>query len=259
MDELNLRDKAVLISGATAGIGFAAAKLFAAHGATVAITGRRPEPGAAALEELKALDSRCLFFQGDAGKIEDVDHVVSAAVAAMGRLDVMVSAGADNWTGLKPFADMSIEEIRATFDNLVYPRILPVHASIPHLQKNGGSIVMIGTDAARHTTPGESIVGATGAAVISMTKTLARELSQNRIRVNSIALTITSGTPGWDRAFAHPFGVKVFSKAVERFPFGRPPSADEVAQAILFLASDAASQVSGQTISVNGGLSFGGW
>lgn len=226
----------------------------------MAITGRRPEQGTVALQELKGLGAECHFFQGDAGNADDVRRVVADAVAAMGRMDIMVSAGADNWTGLKAFADMSVDEIGATFTNLIYPRILPVHASIPYLRKQkGSSIVMIGTDAARHTTPGESIVGATGAVVISMTKTLARELSRDHIRVNSVALTITSGTPGWDRAFAHPIGVKVFSKALEQFPFDRPPSADEVAQAIGFLASDAASQISGQTISVNGGLSFGGW
>lgn len=255
-----MQGRAVFISGATAGIGFAAAKHFVSRGAIVTITGRRTEGGVAALEKLKALGGQCFFFQGDAGNVDDVERMVSGAVAAMGRMDIMVSAGADNWTGLKTFADMSVEEIRATFDNLIYPRFLPVHASIPHLrQSKGGSIVLIGTDAARHATPGESIVGATGAVVISMTKTLARELSRDHIRVNSVALTITSGTPGWERAFAHPFGSKVFSKALERFPFGRPPSADEVAQAIVFLASGAASQISGQTISVNGGLSFGGW
>ena len=103
------------------------------------------------------------------------------------------------------------------------------------------------------------MVGATGAVVMVLTKALARELSRDRIRVNSVALTLTSGTPGWDRAFASELGAKVFAKAVERFPFGRPPNADEVAQAMVFLASDAAGQISGQTVSVNGALSFGGW
>ena len=93
-----------------------------------------------------------------------------------------------------------------------------------------------------------------------MTKVLAKEFSRFKIRVNSIALAVASGTPTWDRNLAgEGFQRDLFTKVVERFPFGRPPSADEVATAAVFLASDAAAQVTGQTISVNGGLSFGGW
>jgi 2-hydroxycyclohexanecarboxyl-CoA dehydrogenase len=80
------------------------------------------------------------------------------------------------------------------------------------------------------------------------------------MRVNSVALTITSDTPSWDRIFAREsFQRDLFARAVERFPMGRPPSAEEAAAVVVFLASDAAAQVTGQTISVNGGLSFGGW
>jgi 3-oxoacyl-[acyl-carrier protein] reductase len=104
------------------------------------------------------------------------------------------------------------------------------------------------------------VIGASGAAVILLTKALARELARDRIRVNAVALTITSNTVGWDRMFANEnFGSKLFAKAVARFPSGRAPTAEEVAEAVAFLASDSASQVTGQTLSVNGGLSFGGW
>lgn len=96
--------------------------------------------------------------------------------------------------------------------------------------------------------------------MISLTKTLGKEFARYRIRVNSVALTLTSETPGWDRSFAQPgFQRDLFAKAQENFPFGRPPSADEVAGVAVFLASASASQVTGQTISANGGLSFGGW
>ena len=116
------------------------------------------------------------------------------------------------------------------------------------------------TDAARHPTPGEAVIGAVGAAILLMTKALAREFSRWNIRVNSVALTLTTDTPGWDRIFSKPgFENRLFSKALERFPQGRAPSAAEVAEVAAFLASDLASQVNGQTVSVNGGLSFGGW
>jgi NAD(P)-dependent dehydrogenase (short-subunit alcohol dehydrogenase family) len=83
-----------------------------------------------------------------------------------------------------------------------------------------------------------------------------REISED---VRFIALALTAGTPTWDRLFAgESFQRDLFTKVVERFPFGRPPSADEAAAVAAILASDAAAQVTGQTISVNGGLSFGG-
>ena len=80
------------------------------------------------------------------------------------------------------------------------------------------------------------------------------------VACNGVALTLTSETPAWDRIFSKPgFENRLFSKALERFPQGRAPTAAEVAEAAAFLASDAASQINGQTVSVNGGLSFGGW
>lgn len=99
-----------------------------------------------------------------------------------------------------------------------------------------------------------------GASIILMTKALAREFARLNIRVNSLAITLTSDTPSWERIFSgQDFENKLFSKALERFPSGRAPTSDEVARAAMFLLSQDASQINGQTVSVNGGLSFGGW
>ena len=96
--------------------------------------------------------------------------------------------------------------------------------------------------------------------MILLTKALAREFSRWNIRVNSVAITLTSDTPSWDRIFSkQDFENKLFSKALARFPSGRAPTSDEVSKAAVFLLSNDASQVNGQTLSVNGGLSFGGW
>lgn len=255
-----MKDKRFFIAGGTAGVGFAAAKEIASSGAALVVSGRSVERGEAAVRELQALGGAAHFVRGESGNPTDCVRIAGEAAQSMGGIDAVISAGAENNAGLRPFADMTLEYMRDTLDNLLFPRLLPVHAAIPHLRDaGGGSIVMICTDAARHVTPGEGMVGAAGAAVMVMTKVLARELSRDKIRVNAVALTITSDTPGWDRAFASEMGRKVFAKAIDRFPFGRPPNADEVAKAMVFLSSDAAGQISGQTLSVNGALSFGGW
>ena len=233
----------------------------ASQGRTVAVTGRSPETGARAEEELRALSPGCIFVQGHAGDAEQGAAAVAETAGRLGRLDVLVSSGVQNPLGPMPFSQMTAEQIESGFRTRVMGRILPVHAAIPFMRESGGgSVVMITTDAARHPTPGESVIGASGAAVILLTKALAGELAHDKIRVNAVALTITSNTVGWDRMFANEnFGSKLFAKAVARFPSGRAPTAEEVSQAVAFLASDAASQVTGQTFSVNGGLSFGGW
>ncbi|MES2631630.1 MAG: SDR family NAD(P)-dependent oxidoreductase [Pseudomonadota bacterium] len=256
-----MKGKAVLITGGSGGIGFAVAQRMARDGAVVAITGRSADTGEAAAARLRELSPDCFFLQGDSCDAASCTEVAAEAARRMGRIDVLVSSGAQNPLGPMPFAEMSPEQIESGFRVRVMGRILPVHAALPHMRAaGGGSVVMIGTDAARHPTPGESVIGAAGAAVILMSKALAREFARDKVRVNSVALTITSNTTSWDRMFANEsFGNKLFSKAVARFPQGRAPTAEEVAEAVTFFASDAASQITGQTLSVNGGLSFGGW
>lgn len=256
-----MRGKAVLITGGSGGIGFAVAQHMAREGAAVAITGRSAETGEAAAATLRELSPQCFFLQGDSGDAASCAGVAAETARRLGRIDVLVSSGAQNPIGPMPFADMTPQQIESGFRVRVMGRILPVHAVHAHMRASGGgSVVMIGTDAARHPTPGESVIGAAGAAVMLMSKALAREFGRDNIRVNCVALTITSNTTSWDRMFANEnFGSKLFAKAVARFPQGRAPTAQEVAEAVTFLASDAASQITGQTLSVNGGLSFGGW
>ena len=254
------KDKVALITGGSGGIGFRVAEQLAGAGAQVFINGRSAERGERAAAKLREISQDVRFIAGDCASYQDVAAVVDTARSAAGRLDILVSAGAEGETGPAPFAELTPQQIEGEFRRRLLPRIFPVHAALPSLRENGGSVVLLTTDAGRYATPGESVLGAVGASVIMMTKVLAKEFSRYKIRVNSIALALTSGTPTWDRLFAgESFQRDLFTKVVERFPFGRAPSADEAAAVAVFLASDAAAQVTGQTISVNGGLSFGGW
>jgi 3-oxoacyl-[acyl-carrier protein] reductase len=252
--------KAALITGGSAGIGLHIAEQLAEAGAQVFINGRSAERGERAEARLREIGRDVRFIAGDCASYQDVAVVVDTARSLAGKLDILISAGAEGEMGPTPFAEMTPQQIESEFRKRLLPRVLPVHAALPALRENGGSVVLLTTDAGRYATPGESVLGAVGASIIMMTKTLAKEFSRFKIRVNSIALALTSGTPTWDRLLvSESFQRDLFTKVVERFPFGRPPSAEEAAGVAVYLASDAATQVTGQTISVNGGLSFGGW
>ena len=257
--ERSLEGAVALITGGTAGVGLETGARLARRGAHVVITGRTPQRGEEALSVLRETSQAVSFEVGDAGDPAAVTDVVNRVKARHGAIDILVSSGAEGDVPPTPFAELSMDELRRAFDSRLYPRIFPVHAALAALRERGGSVVMLTTDAARHPTPGESAVGAAGAAVILLTKALARELSRWKIRVNSVAMTLTSGTPSWDRIFdGEGFQTDLFAKAAKRFPQGRPPSVLEVADAVTYLAADA-EQITGQTLSVNGGLSFGGW
>jgi 2-hydroxycyclohexanecarboxyl-CoA dehydrogenase len=257
----DFENKVALITGASGGIGLNVAEKLAANGATVIINSRSPEKGQVALERLRAISQKVEFVAGDCNDHAATVKVAEYAARINGGIDVLVSAGAQGSVPPMPFAEMSGADLVSAFESRLFARIFPVHAALPYLRVRGGTVVMVGTDAGRHPTPGESIVGAVGASVILMTKALAKEFARWNIRVNSVSLTLTSETPSWDRIFGagDTFDARLFGKIAQRFPWGRPPTAEEVARVAVFLASSETAQVTGQTISVNGGLSFGGW
>ena len=263
MTDRDLDRKVALITGGTEGLGLRIAENLAQRGATVVLSGRSADKGEKALAELRRIEVNGMqprFVRGDCADYDAARRTVDDAASLTGAIDILVSAGATGAVRPMPFAEMTGTQLREGFESRFFARINPVHAAVPHMRERGGAVVMIGTDAARHPTPGESIVGAFGAGVILLTKALAKEFARWRIRVNCVAMPITTGTASWDRVFSEQtFQTRLFAKALQRFPSGRAPSALEGARVATFLATDDSAQVTGQTISVNGGLSFGGW
>lgn len=252
--------RTALVTGGTDGVGLRIAERLGVRGATVVVNGRNPERGQRAVERLHEADVEAVFAPGDTRDPDQMRRVVEVAASLQGKLDVFVSSGAPTEVEPRPFAEMTADEVKRTVENDLVGRILPLHAAVDALRASGGSAVLLTTDAGRHATMGESLVGAVGAGVMLLTKVVAKELARDGVRVNTVALTLTSDTPAWDRIFAKEgFHKNLFTKLLGRFPAGRAPTAEEVASVAVFLASDDAAQVTGQTVSVNGGLSFGGW
>lgn len=133
-----LAGKVALITGSTAGVGYRSAELLARAGAKVIVSGRSEANGVAALERLRATGAEVDFVAGDLNDYAQTTALVDRAAARFGRLDILVSAGAEGVVGPKPFAQMTGEELVQALNTRIFPRIFPVHAAIPALQAAGG-------------------------------------------------------------------------------------------------------------------------
>src|SRR4030081_3596784 len=229
----------VLITGALTGIGRAAAVAFAKKGANVVVTGRRDEVGKELVEELRAFGAEAEFINADVRQDEDVRAMVDQTVARFGRLDVAVNnAGTEGQVG--PIVEQTAETFAATFDT----NVLGV------MQEQGsGSIVNISSTYGHEGAAGASVYVGSKHAVEGITKSVALEVAKAGIRVNGVTpgprdtgmLTRFTGTPQNKAAL------------VTGVPMGRLGLSEELANAIVFIASDEASFITGHVLNVDGG------
>ena len=241
----------VLITGALTGIGRAAAVAFAKKGASVVVAGRRDEAGEALAKELRSLGSDAEFINADVRKEEDVRALVDKTVARFGRLDVAVNnAGTEGKPGA--ITDQTAESYAATFDTNVLGVILSMKHEVRAMQGQGnGSIINISSTYGHEGAAGASIYAGSKHAVEGVTKSVALELARSGIRVNAVApgptdtgmLTRFSGTPENKGA------------QVTTVPMARLGLTEELANAIVFIASDEASFITGHVLNVDGGKS----
>jgi len=242
----DLTGKTVLVTGATGGIGAAIAKVLHKAGATVAISGTR----AAVLEELKAeLGSRVHLLICNLSDAADVEKLVPAAEAAMGSIDILVNNAGITRDGLA--MRMKDDDWQAVLDvNLTAAFRLARAAMRSMMKKRWGRIVNITSVVGVTGNPGQANYVASKAAIIGLSKSLAQELASRNITVNCVA-------PGF---IATPMTDVLNDKQKEailgRVPAGRLGAADEVAAAVLYLASQEAAYVTGQTLHVNGGMAM---
>ncbi len=239
----------VLITGALTGIGRATALAFAGEGARLVISGRREEVGQKLVAELRHLGVEAEFVRSDVRQEEDVRRLVDQAVARFGRLDVAVNcAGTEGKPG--PVTEQTAETYAATFDTNVLGTLLSMkHELRVMLAQGSGSVINLSSTYGKTGGAGASVCSASKHAVEGLTRSAALETAGSNVRVNAVApgpidtglLTRFTGTD--ERKASTAAGVPL-----QRL--GRP---EEIAQTILFLASDRASFVTGAVIAVDGG------
>ncbi|UUZ65879.1 SDR family oxidoreductase [Polaromonas sp. P1-6] len=247
----DLKDKVVLITGASSGIGAAVAQAFGAAGARVAVhyRGREAEAREVA-RQVQEAGGEAIAVQADVTKSEEVDRMVAQVYAHFGRIDVLIN-NAGGFVRRAPIVqadDDYIDEVfrlNARSVVAVSRRVIPLMA-----QGGGGNIINVTTQAARTGGgPGAGLYAACKGFVSTITRTMAKELVKDRIRVNAVAPGVIE-TP-FHEGHSSPEILKSFANAI---PMGRLGTAQECAGAFLFLASEAASgYITGQIVEVNGG------
>jgi NAD(P)-dependent dehydrogenase (short-subunit alcohol dehydrogenase family) len=243
-----LTGKVAVITGGTSGIGLATARLFAAEGAKVIVTGRNSQTAAAARTELAGLAE---VVQSDAGDPEEVRRFFESVGAAHGRIDVLfLNAGIAKFAPLADSTeDLFDETIRV---NLKGP-FLALRAAVPFLAK-GSSVIVNTTVGTERAIAGASVYSASKAALATLARGAAVELAARGVRVNSVRPGPIT-TPIFGKSGLPPEAQEAFRQnATGRIPLGRFGAAEEVARAALFLASEDATFVTGHELSVDGGL-----
>jgi 3-oxoacyl-[acyl-carrier protein] reductase len=245
-----LSGKVAVVTGASKGIGAAIATHLAAEGAAVVVNYSSSKEGAErVVKEITSKDGKAVAVQANVAKKAEIERLFTEAHKAFGRLDILVNnAGVYEFL---PLADVTEEHFHKLFDLNVLGLLLASKEAAKHFGSAGGSIINISSVASTSTPPTTAVYSATKAAVDAITKTLAKELGPRKIRVNAI-------NPGMiETEGVHTMGIMEsdFRKQTEaQTPLGRIGQPKDVGPAAVFLASEDAGWITGETIHVSGGL-----
>lgn len=246
---MKLKDKVAVITGAGKGIGKATSLLFAKEGASVVVTDIDEENGRKTLDEIKTESGDGIFIPLDVTKEEDWENVVNKTLEKYDKIDILF-----NNAGLyiiKSITETTVEEWNHVMNVNVTGMFLGMKHILPVMAKNGrGSVINSSSVAGLKGAPGRALYGASKGAVRIMTKDVAMEYAPHNIRVNSIH-------PGFIKTGMADYAAKKLNTTVDdigrNYPLGRPGEPEEVAKAVLFLASDDSLFVTGTEFVIDGG------
>jgi len=247
----------VVISGGTSGVGLATGIGFVRAGCQrLVLIGRNEERGKAAVEAVVAEGPRAQveFISADLNEPAAAAEAASEAARRLGSIDILVNSTVAPYQPTL-LHEIPIEQLRDVLTQQALGPLLMSRAVLPIMREQGsGAIVTVASDAAKVPTPGETGIGAAMAAIVTFSQTLAVEAKRNGIRVNVVTPSLIVDTASYDRAMAQPFSKRIFDKIVGQAHLGLT-TPDDLANTILFLASPLAQRITGQVVSVNGGIS----
>jgi 2-hydroxycyclohexanecarboxyl-CoA dehydrogenase len=252
---MRLGGKAALVTGAGRGIGRAIALALAREGARVAVLDVDGAGARAAAAEIEACGTTGLALAADLTHRAEVQQAVADTLARFGQLDVLVNNA--GWDRMALFLDSEEE----TWDKLIALNLKAVlytcRSVLPHMVARGsGRVVNIASDAGRVGSSGEAVYSATKGAVIAFTKALAREMARHGITVNVVCPGLTETALLQSLRDQSPKMERILEAVTRATPLGRTARPEEIAGAVAFLASPEADFITGQTLSVSGGLTM---
>jgi 2-hydroxycyclohexanecarboxyl-CoA dehydrogenase len=257
MTFLDVQGKAVLVTGGARGIGRAVVQAFAEAGADVVIADLRFEDANDTATKIsETCRRRVVAVQTDVTKREDVEKLRDETLRLFGKIDVLVNCA--GWDRLLPFLKTTPD----LWQKLLTINFLGVvnmcHVILPHMvERKQGAVVNISSDTGLVGSFGEAIYASSKAAIMAFSKTIAREHARDNIRVNVVSPGLCD-TPLIDEMRADEFTAKILGSIVNFIPLKRLGRPEEIAPLVVFLASDAASYITGQVYSINGGLNMVG-
>ena len=252
-----LTGKIAVVTGGARGIGKGICEALAKQGAWVVIADLRAEEAAATAAGITRSGGKAMAVKTDITDLDSVQAMVSTVKEAFGPVDILVNNA--GWDRMKPFLKTTPDFWDRVIDINFKGVLNTIYAVAPGMiERNSGKIINIASDAARVGSTGESVYSGAKGAVISFSKTMARELARNRINVNVVCPGPTP-TPLLDDMKAEDaFADKILSGMDKIIPLKRMGTAEDIAHAVVFFASNEADFITGQVLSVSGGLTMAG-
>ena len=243
--------KIALVTGGSSGIGRATALAFAAHGASVVVASRRAEESQETVRQIVTAGGRAIFVRTDVAQAAQVEALVARTVAEYGALDFAFNNAGIEGTAFVPVQHYKEDEWDAVMDTNVKGVFLSMKYELPHIVARKGAIVNMASVAGLKGSRIGAAYVASKHAVVGMTKAAALEYADKGVRINAVAPAVIH-TPMAERAFFQDPAIE--ARVVAMHPMGRIGQPEEVAQAVIWLCSSAASFTTGHTLPIDGGL-----